>query len=329
MRDGYNMLVFRWHKIDNFPMIPDLVAFARQWQPDLVIWEPTTYAGAIAAVACGAAHARLMWSVDLFAVTHERYLHLKNQQPPHDRDDAMIRWLAGYAKKYGDDFSEEMITGQFTIDLLPASMRMEAADVRYVPLGYVPYGGRAVVPKWLWEPPARPRIAFSLGISATNRFGGYTVGVQDVLDALADLDIEIVATIADKERHKLTRVPDNTRIVSYVPLHALAPTCAAVIHHAGPGTLRTASHYGVPQLALPWDFDEPELARRLAEQGAGIAIHASEATGARVREAVLRLLTEPSYREAAGRLRAEMHAMPSPNELVGQLEQLTTKHRTR
>jgi UDP:flavonoid glycosyltransferase YjiC (YdhE family) len=85
----------------------------------------------------------------------------------------------------------------------------------------------------------------------------------------------------------------------------------------------------VPQLAVHHHFDQPAFARRLAEQGAGIAVAASEVTGAAVREALLRLLTEPCYREAAGRLRAEMHALPSPNDVVGQLEELTTKYRTR
>src|SRR5687767_2123708 len=33
----------------NDPMVEDLVDFARAWRPDLVIWEPFTFAGAVAA----------------------------------------------------------------------------------------------------------------------------------------------------------------------------------------------------------------------------------------------------------------------------------------
>jgi glycosyltransferase (activator-dependent family) len=318
MRDSYRSMVSEGHKLNNFPLIAGLVEFALAWQPDLVIWEATTYAGAIAAEACGAAHARMLWSIDVFGVTRERYLRLMGE----NQDDPLGDWLAGYARKYGFDYSEDLVTGQYTIDPLPESLRMDAG-LSCLPLRYVPYGGRAVVPAWLQAPPERPRIALTLGTSATEIFAGYAVSVQDLLAALSDVDVEVVATVAEAEQHKLTTVPDNARIVSYVPLHALVPTCSAVINHAGPGTFLTTALHGVPQLTLPWDFDEPELARRAAEQGATLTIHASQVTGDTVRDHVCRLLDEPTFRRQAARLRDEMFAMPTPGELVAQLEQLT------
>ncbi|MFC4899362.1 activator-dependent family glycosyltransferase [Streptosporangium amethystogenes subsp. fukuiense] len=326
MQDGYRHLIAHWHKLDNFPMVADLVDFARHWRPDLVIWEATTYAGAIAAKACGAAHARLLWSIDVFGATRERFLRLKAEQPPENRADPLADWLSGYARKYGFDFGEDLVTGQFSIDQLPASLSMRA-DLDYLPMRYVPYGGPAVVPKWLWTPPQRPRVALTLGTTATDRFAGYTVDVQDILDALADLDIELVATIAENQRHKAPRVPDNTRVVSYVPLHALTPTCAAVINHAGPGTFLTTALHGVPQLTVPWEFDAPELARRAAGQGATLMLLGDRATGQAVRESVLRLLNEPAFRERAHDLRDEIHAQPTPNQLAPQLEKRAAEHR--
>jgi UDP:flavonoid glycosyltransferase YjiC (YdhE family) len=194
---------------------------------------------------------------------------------------------------------------------------------------YIPYGGPAVVPKWLWTPPHHPRIALTLGTTATEHFAGYTVNVQDILDSLADLDIELIATIAESEQAKLSRVPGNTRLVSYVPLHALAPTCAAVINHAGPGTLLTTALHAVPQLTVPWEFDAPELARRAARQGATLMLPGDQSTGQAVREGVLRLLNEPTFRDRAHDLRDEIHAQPTPNQLVPQLEKLTAEHRHR
>ncbi|CCH33137.1 activator-dependent family glycosyltransferase [Actinosynnema sp. NPDC047251] len=325
-RDGYALRVTHWHRLDNFPIITGLVEFARAWKPDLVIWEALTYAGAIAAKACGAAHARLLWSIDVFGATRELFLKRKAAQPVGEQADPPREWLDGYARRYGFEFSEDMVTGQFTLDPLPASLRV-AADLHYVPMRYIPYGGPATVPDWLRVPPERPRVALTLGTTATERFGGYAVRTQDVLDALADLDVEVVATIAESEQRKLTRVPDNTRVVSYVPLHALVPTCAAVINHAGPGTFLTTAVHGVPQLTVPWDFDEPELARRAARQGASLMIRADQATGPAIRAGLLRVLGEPSFRARAERLRDDIRALPSPNELVPRLEQLTADYR--
>ncbi|MGQ0842353.1 nucleotide disphospho-sugar-binding domain-containing protein, partial [Actinokineospora sp.] len=205
--------------------------------------------------------------------------------------------------------------------------RMEADNLHYLPMQYIPYGGPATIPTWLHQPPTKPRIALTMGVSATEHDAGYAVSIQDILDSLADLDIELVATIAESEQQKLDRIPDNARLVSYVPLHALAPTCDLVIHHGGFGTFLTMAREPVPQLMVPWDFDGPTLADRACAQGGSLAIPADQASGKAVREYVVRLLEDPAFRGRAADLRDEIHAMPSPNDLVVPLEQLTEKHR--
>ncbi|MBK1787853.1 activator-dependent family glycosyltransferase [Prauserella cavernicola] len=327
LRTEFGTQVSRWHQMENFPMIGDLVALARRWKPDLVIWEPTTFAGSIAAKACGAAHARLLFSLDIFGVTRELYLRLKAQQPPEDRADPLADWLGAYARRYGSDFSEDMITGHFTIDQFPPSLRMPA-DLHYTSLRYTPYGGPSTIPDWLHHPPERPRVALTLGMVATERFDGYAFDLGGALAALSELDIEIVATIDELTRRRLGPLPGNIRAVPYVPLNALIPTCTAAIHHAGFGTLSTVALHGLPHLVLPGDIDGPELARRLAAQGSSRVVEAASASGEVIRENLSRLLTEPRFRERARALRAEFLDLPTPNELVPQLEELVTKYRT-
>ncbi|MEU8584212.1 activator-dependent family glycosyltransferase [Streptomyces abikoensis] len=327
LTEGYERIVSLWHKPASFPMIADLVRFARQWGPDLILWEPLAMAGPIAAEACGAAHGRLLWSVDVFGATRRQFLRLKEQRPEGERGDPLADWLGGYARMYGGEFSESMVTGRFTVDQLPASLATDGLPGR-LPLRFVPYGGPAVLPKWLWTRPERPRVALTMGLSSTDHDAGYAIDVQGVLDALDGLDVEIVATVADAERHKLARVPANARLVPYVPLHDLARTCDLAIHHGGFGTFLTFARHPVPQLLLPWDFDGPVLGRRAAEQGGSLAIRADEATAESVRAAVLRLLTEPAFKERATALRDEIDATPSPNELVPRLEELTAAHRS-
>ncbi|MBB5958537.1 glycosyltransferase (activator-dependent family) [Saccharothrix tamanrassetensis] len=316
--EGYRLQVARWHRMSNVPLVADLVEYARSWQPDLVVWEPSTYAGAVAAEACGAAHARLLFSVDTLGVTRDHFLRLKAGQPVDEREDPLAEWLGGYAEKYGFEYSEALVTGQHTINLMPPSLRLEA-DLSYLPMRYVPYGGPAAVPDWLREPPERPRVALTMGLS-TASWAGYAVRFQDVLDTLSDLDVELVVTLPEDVHDQIDEIPDNTRLVSYVPLHALAPTCSVIIHHAGFGTLATTALNGVPQLIVPWDGDGPAMAKRVAAQGAGTAVHPGQTSAETIRDRLVALLAEPRYRRAADRLREEMAAMPSPNDLVRQLE---------
>ncbi|UOZ07153.1 nucleotide disphospho-sugar-binding domain-containing protein [Amycolatopsis sp. WQ 127309] len=297
----------------NAPILDALVAFARSWQPDLVLWEPFTYAGAFAAAACGAAHGRVLFGTDFLGVTHE-WIHT------HVPDDRLTGWLTSTAASLGVPYTDDLRSGHFTVDQLPSPLRLSSPELEYVPTRYVAYGGPAEVPAWLRETPSRPRIALTLGTSATLEYGGYTVQVTDLLAALSTMDVEVVATVDGP-------VPDNVRAVPYVPLDALAPTCAAAIHHGGFGTLLTFARHGVPQLTLPHDFDAPLLGRKLAAQGAGLTIDPAQASGRRIRWSVEQLLGNKGIRASATALAGEIAAMPSPNDVVARLEELTTKHR--
>ncbi|MEV4011778.1 nucleotide disphospho-sugar-binding domain-containing protein [Nonomuraea angiospora] len=312
LRDGYADAIDTWHKLETFSSVPDLVTFARFWRPDLIVWEATTYAGAIAAKACGAAHARFIFGLDLFGVTREHFLRLKGDRP----EDPLAEWLGKYATKYGLKYSEDLATGQFTIDQFPASLRL-SADLQYVPARFTPYEGPALVAKWLWGSPERARVALVRPIE------GYPVAPRELAESLAELDAEIVVSTAQE----WGPVPDNVRVVADAPLHALIPTCSAVVHHADFGSTALAAAYGVPQVTLPWHFDQPIYAGRLAAQGAGLSIAPEDAGAAAVAGAVRRALTDPSLRDGAARLRAEMQALPTANQVVGRLEELTVKHR--
>ncbi|MGF1646457.1 MAG: activator-dependent family glycosyltransferase [Kineosporiaceae bacterium] len=306
-----------WWGLINNPMVADLVTLCRQWRPDLVIWETTTYAGAVAARANGVPHARFVWSVDLLARMRQSYLVSKAAQVPGDQVDPMADWLGSCASRSGTDFDEELILGQATITQLPASLRRhDAQGIRYLPTRYVPYNGRAVLPDWLRRPPERPRVGLTLGTSAIERFGSYAVEVADLLRALGDLDIEVVATIPDSQRAGLGPVPANVRVEAFVSLGALLPTCTVLVDHGGPGTVCTAVAHGVPQLVVPAEFDAPVLAGMLAETGAGLVLDAEAADPGRVRAAVAELLSEPSYAAAASRLNDEWAAEPDPCQLA-------------
>ncbi|RCV47252.1 nucleotide disphospho-sugar-binding domain-containing protein, partial [Marinitenerispora sediminis] len=180
---------------------------------------------------------------------------------------------------------------------------------------------------WLRHPPTRPRVCLTLGLTARSSAFPDAISPRAVLDALADLDIEVVATLDTAQLDRAGRLPGNVRAVPYVPLHALLPTCAAVVHHGGAGTWSTAAVYGVPQVALGWMWDAVYRARRLEDLGAGLHLPSSELTPAALRERLLRLLTEPAFTRNAARLRDEMLAMPAPNDVVGELERRTARNR--
>ncbi|NUP00108.1 MAG: activator-dependent family glycosyltransferase [Nonomuraea sp.] len=307
---------------NNDSMIDDLVRFARHWRPDLVIWEPFTFAGAVAAKAAGAAHARLLWGADLFLNQRVEFLRMLEQR---DGQDALADWLDGVLARYGLVFDETVVRGQWTIDQMPPGIRLPLGEPTVL-MRYVPYNGTAVVPDWLREPPERPRVCVTVGLTARDG-ADYLVGsLGGLFDAVGDLDAEIVATLNDAQRAEASRLPGNVRAVDFVPLHALLPTCSAIAHHGGAGTWSTAVSCGVPQLIFPSVWDNAYRARRTAELGAGLVIAQADLTPQALRDGVTRLLGESRFADGADRLQREMGADPSPAEVVPTLEKLTFQH---
>jgi len=328
---GYRMT----HAAMNDSMIEDLVEYCRWWKPDLVVWDSQTYAGSIAATTVGAAHARVSLGLNVEARMRRHYLRVRAQQPPQDREDPLADWLGEWAQKYGVSFSEEMVTGQFTIDQMVASMLLES-DVPQVPIGYVPYNGPSVVPAWTCQDPPRRRVLATFGVSLEKdptAFGFSVEQLRGMLDSLADLDIELVVTLPKQFQKELGHVPDNTRMVEFVPLHVIIPSCSAVIHHGGVPAFLDSIVHQVPQLIVSRVIpDIGERGPRLERAGAGLWIPGDdpeELSGARIREHLVRLLDEPAFRANAGRLRDDLLAQPTPAQAVRELERLTDRYRSR
>ncbi|MDO0924374.1 activator-dependent family glycosyltransferase [Streptomyces sp. TG1A-8] len=306
----------------NDPLLDDLVTLARDFRPDLVVRDPIAYAGGIAARACGAAHARLLWCADVYGQARGTFTELARDVPGSVRRDPLAEWLGERGRPYGVHCDEELINGQFTIDTLPPSLRPPSA-LREMSMRYVPYNGPAVQWDWLREEPRRPRVCVTLGRTNTEAYGGDYVPVEEILRSLARLDVDLVAALMPEQVERLGDLPAGVRAVSGVALSTLLPSCAAVVHHGGWGTFSTALVNAVPQLALSTHVADQELrGRSLQDAGAGLYLHHSEADPDRVADLTRRLLEDPSYTAAARKLREESAAMPSPHDLVPELERL-------
>jgi len=90
----------------------------------------------------------------------------------------------------------------------------------------------------------------------------------------------------------------------YVPLSAVLPRAAALVHHGGIGTVAQGLAAGVPQLTMPMGFDQPDNATRLERLGVGAWVRPSAFTPDRVAESLRRLLDDPRTQENCRRLAA-------------------------
>lgn len=144
-----------------------------------------------------------------------------------------------------------------------------------------------------------------------------------VLAGVRELPVPVVVTIGRaRDPAELGPQPGNVQVTRYVPQPLLLPHCAAVVSHAGSGSVTGALAHGLPLVCIPLGADQPRNAARCTALGAGRALDAVTATPDDIRAATLAVLTEPPYRQAARRLQAELAALPSPGDAVTLLERL-------
>jgi rhamnosyltransferase subunit B len=78
---------------------------------------------------------------------------------------------------------------------------------------------------------------------------------------------------------------------AYVPLRALLPECAALVHHGGIGTTAEALSCGILQLVVPFAHDQFDNAARITVLRAGLTLSATRLSATRLTRRLRRLLS--------------------------------------
>jgi glycosyltransferase len=329
------------------PLMDNMVAFFRNWRPDLVLWDPCMPGAAVAARAAGTMQARI-YGTDYMGWFQDTYTRLVSLPGAPKVPSPLAETVRGMAEKYDVTVDHDILYGQFTVEMMPPGMDFPV-DTRKLRMRWVPFNAPTdSMPDWLYPVPDRPRVALSLGVSIRSFLKGDWSFTPILLEGLGDLDVEVVATLNADQVAPVGTMPSNVRVVDYVPLDYLVPTCSLLIHHGGLGTMTPAAYHGVPQMIVDFSdqrFGGAPLTRESAAEhkgrpryklapvtggyvtsfGAGeiidLARTRDEAVDA-IREQVTRVLKDPSYTAGAARLRRDLLASPAPTDLVPTLEKL-------
>lgn len=109
----------------------------------------------------------------------------------------------------------------------------------------------------------------------------------------------------------------------YVPLRALLPHAAALMHHGGIGTTAEALRAGTPQLIVPLAHDQFDNAERVKALGVGARLDATRLTATRLAAALDTLLQAPGLagrcRQVAARFDQGGHFRDACVELAGRI----------
>jgi zeaxanthin glucosyltransferase len=148
---------------------------------------------------------------------------------------------------------------------------------------------------------SRTIVYASLGTSRSSDLTTFHLIAQ----ACSELCLQLVISLGGR------RDPDSLRglagdaiVVKDVPQLEILKRADVVISHGGLNTALEALMEGKPMLVIPRAFDQPAVAARLWRCGAAVVLPAKKLTAKTIRSALVTLLTQPDYRDAAIKMKA-------------------------
>lgn len=274
-----------------------LVDLFRSWGPDVVIHDEIDFGSVVAAEALNLPHAAVN------VIGAGGFILPSVVREP----------LATLSAEFGVDAPADatgMLHRYLTLTPFPARFR-DPLDP--LPGRIVPY--RTAVAE-VTVPRSATTVFVTLG-TIFNTESGDLLGTAARGAAASPLvDRVIVATGDHVDHNSLRPLPDTVTVERFVPQDLVLAECAAVVSHAGSGTVLGAMRHGLPHVCLPMGADQHLNAQRLRVLGLGVSLGADTANLDEVQSAVEDVLTTPSYRRNAEAMCDELRALPGVPEAV-------------
>lgn len=135
--------------------------------------------------------------------------------------------------------------------------------------------------------------------------------VVPAIRALAGTDVLVVVTTggpsrADVEAAYGAPLPANVQVTEFVPYEELLAHAAVFVTNGGYTGVTLALAHGVPIVQAGRTEEKAEIGARIRWSGVGLRLGTSRPSPKALADGVRRVLAEPSFRAAAGRIAAEM-----------------------
>jgi UDP:flavonoid glycosyltransferase YjiC (YdhE family) len=277
-------------------MVPGVRAAVERFAPDVLVVDQQAVAGALVADRLG-----LPWATS--ATTSAELVDPLAGVPK------VQSWLTGLLDDLRLRFGNPALPGdpRFSRSLILAfSSRELVGPTTEAPVAFV---GPSIVDRpvngavdWPDGDPTHPAVLVTLGtanVDAGDRF------LTACATALAQRQVR--AIIVDPAG-VLGPQPPHVRVAPRVPQLTLLARADAVICHGGHNTVCESLWHGVPLVIAPIRDDQPILAAQVVEAGAGLRLRFNRADADAIGAAVDAVLTQPSYRDGARRVRDSFRA---------------------
>ncbi|KXS93924.1 hypothetical protein AC578_6804 [Pseudocercospora eumusae] len=114
----------------------------------------------------------------------------------------------------------------------------------------------------------------------------------------------------------------HVHVSTWVPYEVILPHCSLFITNGGYGGVMQALIYETPVICSGTIADHADVAARVASTGVGIALNADTPSVEHVRESVIKILHDPTYKAQAAAIGAELKSLGGARTAADLLEDL-------
>jgi len=144
--------------------------------------------------------------------------------------------------------------------------------------------------------------------------------INPAIEALKDLPVTVL--IVPVEKDELTDLPENMHAKPFIPFGNVLPHIDIMISNGGLGGVQNALAHAVSLIIAGATEDKMEVAARVEYSGAGINLRTQTPSAADIKNAVNRLLHNPSFKQKATILQADYAKYNAVTSSVNAIEQL-------
>ena len=167
-----------------------------------------------------------------------------------------------------------------------------------------------------------PLVYVSLGTVLNRNQGFYRACIA----ALRQVNCDAVLSVGpDTDIGALGQLPEHIKVYPRVNQMEVLARADAFITHCGMNSVMESLYMGVPMALFPQHPEERAVANRVAELGAGVPLRSARERD--IRDAVMKLLGEPSYINNAGALAKDMRSCGGAQEAAVFIERIAGTHR--
>lgn len=269
-------------------MEPAVAAAIESFAPDVVVVDHQAFGGAFAARRAG-----VPWSS---LVTTSASVTERLESLPKVRSWMDAQLLALEAEAGLDPVPEPERSPHLVVVFSTAALAGPTLDFpphyAFVGPSLTPRPGDIPFP-WEQLDPTKQKVLVSLGTVNMERGTRF---FRSVYDAFHDSDLQLVVCASDAVAPD---PPPNVIRNDFVPQLELLAHMDAVVSHGGHNTVCESLAHGLPLVVTPIRDDQPVVARQVVAAGAGLRLRFGRVQAPALREAVERILHEPSFRQAA------------------------------